>query len=70
MNWQTVIAEIQARGITFTRLARVLQTTKGTLGDIKSGRTKEPTGMLAVRLYKLYTSGVRNPREPKIKAGA
>lgn len=52
-EWSERICRIEASGVTLTELAERLGVPVSTLGDIKTGRSKQPRGMTAVRLYEL-----------------
>lgn len=52
-EWARRIQRMEASGWTLTELANQLGVAVSTLSDIKNGRTIEPKGMAAVRLFQL-----------------
>lgn len=52
-EWSERICRIEASGVTLTELAERIGVPVSTLGDIKTGRSKQPRGMTAVRLYEM-----------------
>ncbi len=52
-EWSERICRIEASGLSLTELAERIGVPVSTLGDIKTGRSKQPRGMTAVRLYEL-----------------
>jgi transcriptional regulator with XRE-family HTH domain len=52
-DWAHRIQRLEAAGWSLTDLAQHLGVAVSTLSDIKNGRTLEPKGMSAVRLYQL-----------------
>ncbi|NRP54186.1 hypothetical protein XFRB_02010 [Xylella fastidiosa] len=51
--WQTKISKLEAQGFTVSGIARAIGIEPQSVSDIKHGRTKEPRGMAAVKLYQL-----------------
>ncbi|WLE28046.1 helix-turn-helix domain-containing protein [Xylella fastidiosa subsp. multiplex] len=51
--WQTKISKLEAYGFTLSGIARAIGIEPQSVSDIKHGRTKEPRGMAAVKLYQL-----------------
>lgn len=54
MNWSTVIQELQATGLPIVAIAGACDLSPQAVTDIKHGRTLEPKGMSAVKLYALH----------------
>jgi transcriptional regulator with XRE-family HTH domain len=52
-EWSERICRIEASGLSLTELAERIGVPVSTLGDIKHGRSKQPRGMTAVRLYEM-----------------
>jgi transcriptional regulator with XRE-family HTH domain len=52
-EWAHRIRRLEAAGWSLTDLARTLGIAVSTVSDIKNGRTLEPKGMAAVRLFGL-----------------
>jgi len=66
-NWSAVIKGMERRGWTLAAISRETGMAPGTVGDIKRGRTKAPTGDSAVRLHQLHTSKAKPaPAAPKV----
>lgn len=63
-EWSERICRIEASGVTLTELAERLGVPVSTLGDIKTGRSKQPRGMTAVRLYELARQIEAQPDTP------
>lgn len=64
-TWADKIAALQKRGWTLTALARKAGCHLSTVSDYKHGRTKEPSGMTAVTLHTLYSTGAKPPKQRK-----
>ena len=60
-TWASRIADLESRGWTLAEIAAAIGKSPQTVSDIKQGRTKEPGGMAAVRLFDLHNSGARPP---------
>lgn len=56
-NWADKIRALEAAGWTLADLAKAIELSPQSLSDIKCGRTKAPTGMAAVKLHNLYSTG-------------
>lgn len=54
MNWQKAIIYLESCGWSLTSLGYEIGLSPQSLSNMKQGRTFEPRGMAAVRLYKLY----------------
>jgi transcriptional regulator with XRE-family HTH domain len=52
-EWSERICRIEASGLSLTELSESIGVPVSTLSDIKTGRSKQPRGMTAVRLYEL-----------------
>lgn len=68
MNWKQAVLDLETKGWTLTALAAHVGLSISALSDIKQGRTKEPLGMAAVRLYEMTPTNSR--RRPKKKRAA
>lgn len=66
-TWSEKIRSLEARGWSLAGLSREVLLSSQSLSDIKQGRTKEPTGMAAVRLHNLYSTGAK-PSKSSAKA--
>jgi transcriptional regulator with XRE-family HTH domain len=53
-TWLERVSELEAAGWSLTRLGNEIGLSPQSLSDIKQGRSKEPRGMSAVRLYLLH----------------
>jgi len=54
ITWQQRVTELIDGGLTLTEVARLVGIKPQGLCDIKSGKTGEPKGFVAVKLYKLH----------------
>lgn len=59
LSWSEKIIELEGRGWSLKSLSETTALSPQSLSDIKAGRTKQPTGMAAVRIHTLFTSGMR-----------
>jgi transcriptional regulator with XRE-family HTH domain len=66
-EWSERICRIEASGVTLTELAERIGVPVSTLGDIKTGRSKQPRGMTAVKLYEL-AANLGDPEQPATSA--
>jgi transcriptional regulator with XRE-family HTH domain len=66
-TWSEKVHELHSAGWTLTDTAREIGLSVQSLSDIKQGRTKEPTGMAAVKLHALHRKHC-SPQKPKRKA--
>lgn len=55
MDFAKIISGLQEYGLTLTEISSHVGVSISALSDIKNGRTKEPTGAGAVRLYLLWS---------------
>jgi hypothetical protein len=64
-TWAQRIADLEAKEWTLRAIADAIGMKLNALGEIKAGRTIEPRGMPAVKLYELHqrTCGVRPKRK-------
>lgn len=62
-TWSDKIKSIEQRGWTLSAMAVELETRLSTLSEIKSERTKQPRGSLAVRLNTLHAQVCGNHQE-------
>jgi transcriptional regulator with XRE-family HTH domain len=68
-TWSDRIRRLEADGWTLAELAKAVGIAYSTLNDIKNGRTQEPKGMAAVRLYCLAPD-TQDQEEPADAANA
>lgn len=54
MDWKSCVTDLEAAGFSLRGLARKLGCSPSTLVDLKKGRHKQPTGLLAVNLLQLH----------------
>ena len=54
ITWQTRIRDLQAAGLTLSDIAEEIGIATSSVGDIATGRTKEPGGDAALKLYALH----------------
>ena len=54
MDWSNVIKTLEKQGLTLTEIASRVGLSVSALSDIKNRRSREPTGMVAVRLHSLW----------------
>lgn len=64
-SWQNMVLALEARGWSLTALADATGASVGAISDLKHGRTKAPTGMVAVHLHHLFSTGARPPEGKK-----
>ena len=53
-TWADRIEDLEAAGWSLTGIATAIELSPQSLSDIKQGRSKEPRGMAAVRLFQLH----------------
>lgn len=58
-SWSEKIKALEGREWSLKLLSEATGLSPQSLSDIKTGRTKQPNGMAAVRLHTLFTSGMR-----------
>lgn len=63
-TWAEKIAALELAGWSLTGIGKSIGLSPQSLSDIKQGRTKEPTGMAAVRLHELHLKA-RKPSKSK-----
>lgn len=65
-DWQQVIGELRARGFTLQQIGDHAGLAMTSVHDLYSGRSKEPCGWAAVKLYFLhrYHNGKKNVATP------
>lgn len=59
--WADRITELESRGWSLAGIGEAIELSPQSVSDIKQGRTKAPTGMAAVKLYHLHSTGARPP---------
>ncbi len=67
-NWSSIIGELERRGWSLTAIAKAVGSHTSSVSDIKQGRTRAPTGMAAVRLHALWSTGAMPPAGEKAAA--
>lgn len=60
-SWQNKVAALQERGWTLTQIAEATGASVSAISDLKHDRTHAPTGMVAVHLHHLYSTGAKPP---------
>lgn len=55
-TWRQMIVDLEASGMTLTGIGDRIDLSTASVSDIKQGRTREPRGMSAVRLYELHSA--------------
>lgn len=58
ITWADRIKALEEHGKSLTEIGRLIGKSPQAVSDIKQGRTREPGGMAAVRLHKLYLEAV------------
>jgi transcriptional regulator with XRE-family HTH domain len=53
-TWQEKIQELESAGWSMKKLAQHIGISPGGMSDLKSGRSGEPRGMVAVKLYRVH----------------
>lgn len=53
-NWSDMVRALEGWGWSLTGIGEEIGLSVQSVGDIKQGRTKAPTGMAAVRLHALF----------------
>jgi hypothetical protein len=53
-TWAQRIEDLEAANWSLTAIANAIELSPQSLSDIKQGRSKEPRGMAAVRLWELH----------------
>lgn len=54
MDWSDIIRALEKQGLTLTEIGTHVGLSVSSLSDLKNGRTREPTGMAAVRLHAMW----------------
>lgn len=60
-TWADRIKDLESRDWSLTAIGLAIGLSPQGLSDIKQGRTKAPTGMAAVLLHSLHSTGARPP---------
>jgi transcriptional regulator with XRE-family HTH domain len=55
MDWKSLIADLQARGLSQPQIAEKCHCAQATISDLANGHTKEPRHSLGEALRKLHT---------------
>lgn len=58
-NWSDTIRALEARNWTLTGIAKAIGRSVQAVSDLKQGRTVAPTGMAAIKLHHLYSTGAK-----------
>ena len=58
-TWSEMIVLLEGLGWSVTALAEAIELSPTALSDLKHGRSKAPTGMAAVKLHHLASTGQR-----------
>ena len=58
-SWAQRIQDLEAADWSLTKIAEAIELSPQSLSDIKQGRTTEPRGMAAVRLFQLHARECR-----------
>jgi hypothetical protein len=58
-NWQAIIKDLNATGLSYAAIAQAVNSKASTIGDLASGRSKAPVGMTAVLLWKMHQRKIR-----------
>lgn len=61
-TWQEKVKELEARGWSLTAIGDAIGLSVSGVSDIKQGRTVSPSGMAAVKLHYLHSTGERPPQ--------
>lgn len=62
MNWKTIIAELNAAGLSQGKIADLLCISQPSVSDIANGKTKNPSWQIGDALLKLHRKEVRRAR--------
>lgn len=60
-TWQKRVRDLQAAGMTYKQIGEQTGISPSAVGDLASGRSKEPSGDGAVLLYHLHQLRCGNP---------
>ena len=60
-TWADRIKELEAKDWSLTAIGEAIGLSPQGVSDIKQGRTKAPTGMAAVLLHNLHSTGAKPP---------
>lgn len=61
ITWAEKVVALEERGWSLTGLGKAIGLSSQSVSDIKQGRTKAPTGMAAVQLHHLHSTGALPP---------
>jgi hypothetical protein len=64
-TWADKIAALESAGWSLTGLGKAIVLSPQSLSDIKQGRTREPTGMAAVRLHQMFVKETKRAGKTK-----
>ena len=68
--WQEYIETISSGGMSYSAIAAAVNSHTSTIGDLASGRSKEPRGMTAILLSELHAKEVRKQARASRRAKA
>lgn len=54
MHWTSIIADLQAAGLTQTQIAKFVGTTQGAISSLATGKTTQPLFQAGQALLKLH----------------
>jgi hypothetical protein len=60
-SWKEKVDDLESRGWTLTAIGDAIGLSVSGVSDIKQERTKAPTGMAAVKLHYLHSTGAAPP---------
>lgn len=63
-DWSSRIKQLERAGWTLVGIGREIGMSTGAVSDIKNGRSSEPRGMAAVRLYELAEREAAKAQQP------
>ena len=61
--WKDIVRELMAQGVTQAQQAKHAGLKPSSIGDIATGRSNEPSGWAAVKLYFLHRSHLGGSRK-------
>lgn len=67
MNWQTIISDLRARGLTFEQIATPVGMSKGAVHDLLHGRGKSVLYDTGVKLVSLHKRVMRRKARQQLR---
>jgi hypothetical protein len=58
-NWKSIVRGLMAQGVTLAKQAQHIGVAPSSMGDLATGRSKEPSGWAAVKLHYLHKRHAR-----------